>query len=83
VPLCVRSMARKRGIKSSTLKKTKRRSTRNREAVDLCDHSTNQFKAELSLMRASLSTLRQNTMWTAAGAIAGWVALVLVVIAIV
>jgi len=49
----------------------------------LCDHSTNQFKAELSLMRASLSTLRQNTMWTAAGAIAGWVALVLVVIAIV
>jgi len=79
---CVNTMVRKRGIKSSTPRKTKR-STRNSEAADLCDHSTNQFKAELSLMRASLSTLRQNTMWTAFGAVAGWIALVLVVVAII
>jgi len=49
----------------------------------LCDHGENQFKAEIAVLRETLGTLRQNTFWTAIGAVAGWIALILVVVAII
>ena len=54
-----------------------------RSVVDLCEHDPKQVAREVFLMRKTLSTSQENTMWTALGAVAGWIALILVVIAII
>ena len=41
-----------------------------------------QAARELRLMRQTLSTLKENTMWTAFGAVSGWVAIVIALVVI-